>query len=242
MTRLTNRLTPGGGPSLRRRVLNLILGPPLPSWQDKEERLSNPAALAILSSDALSSVAYATEEMVKVLLPVVGLVAFSYVMPISGIIILLLLTLIFSYRQTIRAYPSAGGAYIVTRDNFGLTVAQVAGVALLLDYVLTVAVSIAAGVAAIYSAFPVVFVVRVPLTVMLIWFIAWVNLRGVRMTGRVFVGGPLAGQRRLRDHAAGSPEEPAPGSCSGPPTDRRRDRSARCHRRRGGAGGQPDRG
>jgi amino acid transporter len=104
-----------------------LFGPPLPSAAETKERLSNPIALAILSSDALSSVAYATEEMMKVLVPVVGLAAFGLGVPIAGMILLLLVTLVFSYRQTIRAYPSAGGAYIVTRDNFGLLPAQVAG-------------------------------------------------------------------------------------------------------------------
>src|ERR1700736_2413936 len=107
------------------RLSRLFLGQPVPNSQERAERLSNPTALAILSSDALSSVAYATEEMMKVLVPVVGLAAFSLGVPVAGAIVLLLLLLVFSYRQTIKAYPSAGGAYIVTRDNFGLLPAQV---------------------------------------------------------------------------------------------------------------------
>jgi amino acid transporter len=114
-------------------------------------------------------VAYATEAMMRVLIPVVGIAAFSYVLPISAVIIALLVTLVFSYRQTIRAYPSAGGAYIVTRDNFGMLTAQVAGVGLLLDYILTVAVSVSAGVAAVYSAFPDVYPYRVVAAVAIIW-------------------------------------------------------------------------
>jgi amino acid transporter len=168
------------------RLSRLLLGPALPTSADREERLSNPAALAILSSDALSSVAYATEEMVKVLLPAAGIAAFALSVPLSGLVILLLLTLMFSYRQTIRAYPSAGGAYIVTRDNFGLRPAQVAGVALLTDYITSVSVSISAGAAAMYSQFPGLFAYRVPISVVLIWLITWANLRGVRMTGRIF--------------------------------------------------------
>jgi amino acid transporter len=143
-------------------------------------------ALAVLSSDALSSVAYATEEMVRVLLPVAGVAAFTLSVPISALIVGLLLLLVLSYRQTIKAYPSAGGAYIVTRDNFGLVPAQFAGVALLLDYVMTVAVSIAAAVAALYSYFPSIYAERVPLAVALIWLVAWGNLRGVRAAGRLF--------------------------------------------------------
>ncbi len=94
--------------------------------------------------------------------------------------------MLFSYRQTIKAYPSAGGAYIVTKDNFGLVPAQVAGVALLTDYVLTVSVSISAGVAAVTSAAPGLFPYRVEISVLCIWFIAWGNLRGVRESGRMF--------------------------------------------------------
>ncbi|MCU1463034.1 MAG: putative integral rane protein [Acidimicrobiales bacterium] len=168
------------------RLTRLLLGPALPTSADRHERLSNPEALAILSSDALSSVAYATEEMVKVLLPVAGIAAFALSVPLSGVVILLLVTLIVSYRQTIRAYPNAGGAYIVTRDNFGLVPAQVAGVALLTDYITSVAVSISAGVAAMYSQFPALFAYRVPISVAFIWLITCGNLRGIRMTGRLF--------------------------------------------------------
>jgi amino acid transporter len=143
-------------------------------------------ALAILSSDALSSVAYATEEMLRVLIPAVGIAAFTLSLPVGGAIVTLLLLLMFSYRQTIQAYPSAGGAYIVTKDNFGLLPAQFAGVALLLDYIMTVAVSIAAAVAALYSYFPTLYPYRLPLAVALIWMVTWGNLRGVRATGKLF--------------------------------------------------------
>jgi amino acid transporter len=141
----------------------------------------------VLSGDALGSVAYATEAMVRVLLPVVGVAAFSIVLPLSTVIVVLLATLVFSYRQTIKAYPSAGGAYVVTRGNFPSPVPQIAATGLLLDYVLTAAVSVSAGVAAIYSAFPAVYQYRVLVAVGLIWMIAWVNLRGIRMTGKVFI-------------------------------------------------------
>jgi amino acid transporter len=124
--------------------------------------------------------------MVKVLIPVVGLAAFELGLPIAGAITALLVLLVLSYRQTIKAYPSAGGAYIVTKDNFGLLPAQVAGVALLLDYVMTVAVSIAAAVAAIYSYFPAFFSLRVPLALAFVWLVTLSNLRGLRMTGRLF--------------------------------------------------------
>lgn len=175
------------GPRGRRYLWKrLAFGPALPTSDLKHERLGKPTALAVFASDNLSSVAYATEEILKVGVPVVGLAAFSLLMPVTYGILAVLAVLLFSYRQTIKAYPSAGGAYIVTKDNFGLLVAQVAGVALLTDYVLTVSVSIAAGVAAITSAAPELFPYRVALSVVFIWFIAWGNLRGVRESGRMF--------------------------------------------------------
>jgi amino acid transporter len=181
--RATDHTRPRGiGYGLKR----LILGPALPTANLAHERLGKPTALAVFASDNLSSVAYATEEILKVGVPVVGALAFSLVMPVTFGILAVLAILLFSYRQTIKAYPSAGGAYIVTKDNFGLLPAQVAGVALLTDYVLTVSVSIAAGVAAITSAAPSLFPHRVGLSVLCIWFIAWGNLRGVRESGRMF--------------------------------------------------------
>jgi len=140
----------------------------------------------VFASDNLSSSAYATEEILKVAVPAVGGAAFALVMPITFAILAVLAILLFSYRQTIKAYPSAGGAYIVTRDNFGLLPAQVAGVALLTDYVLTVSVSVAAGIAAITSAAGSLYPYRVWMSVFCIWFIAWGNLRGVRESGRMF--------------------------------------------------------
>ena len=175
-------LPPGTGHAIKR----LLLGPALPTAHLKHERLGKPTALAVFASDNLSSVAYATEEILKVAVPAIGVLAFSLVMPVTLGILAVLAILLFSYRQTIRAYPSAGGAYIVTKDNFGLLAAQLAGVALLTDYVLTVSVSVAAGVAAITSAAPGLYSYRVWLSVACIWFIAWGNLRGVRESGRMF--------------------------------------------------------
>lgn len=173
---------PGTGYSLKRAVL----GPALPTSALAHERLGKPTALAVFASDNLSSVAYATEEILKVGVPIAGAAAFATVMPITIGILLVLAVLLFSYRQTIKAYPSAGGAYIVTKDNLGLLTAQVAGVALLTDYVLTVSVSTAAGIAAVTSAFQSLYPYRVELSVFCIWFIAWGNLRGVRESGRMF--------------------------------------------------------
>jgi len=175
-------LPQGPGYALKRAVL----GPALPTARLKHERLGKPTALAVFASDNLSSSAYATEEILKVAVPAVGGAAFALVMPITFAILTVLAILLFSYRQTIKAYPSAGGAYIVTRDNFGLLPAQVAGVALLTDYVLTVSVSVAAGIAAITSAAGSLYPYRVWMSVFCIWFITWGNLRGVRESGRMF--------------------------------------------------------
>ena len=115
-----------------------LLGPALPTEELEHERLGKPTALAVFASDNLSSSAYATEEILRVLVPAIGIAAFSLVVPITVALLAVLALLILSYRQTIKAYPTAGGAYMVTRDNFGILPAQVAGVALLTDYVLTV--------------------------------------------------------------------------------------------------------
>ncbi len=167
-------------------VKRAILGPPIPTHRLIHERLGKFLALPIFSSDALSSVAYATEEMLRVLVPVSAAAAFALVFPISIAIGIVLLALIFSYRQTIKAYPSAGGAYIVTKDNFGLLPAQVAGVALLTDYVLTVAVSISAGVAAIVTVYTGLYPFRVWMAVGFLAILMWGNLRGVKESGRLF--------------------------------------------------------
>src|SRR6185503_16526619 len=129
---------------------------------------------------------YATEEILRVLVPFVGVAAFSLVVPVTVALLVVLGLLILSYLQTIKAYPSAGGAYIVTRDNFGLLPAQVAGVSLLTDYILTVAVSVAAGTAALASAFPVFEDYVVPVAITFVILIAVMNLRGVKESGKVF--------------------------------------------------------
>jgi amino acid transporter len=168
------------------RIKSRLLGPPLHTEQLEHERLGKPTALAVFASDNLSSSAYATEEILRVLVPAVGLAAFSLVVPITLAMLVVLGFLILSYRQTIKAYPTAGGAYVVSRDNFGLLPAQVAGVALLTDYVLTVSVSVAAGTAAVASAFPAITPYVVPVSVAFVIVIAYGNLRGVRESGRMF--------------------------------------------------------
>ena len=168
------------------RIKNRLLGPPLNTEALVHERLGKPTALAVFASDNLSSVAYGTEEILTHLVPYVGVAAFALVMPITIALLVVLAFLILSYRQTIKAYPSAGGAYIVTRDNFGLLPAEVAGVALLTDYVLTVAVSVSAGTAALTSVASGLTPYAVPISVFFIAFIVFGNLRGVRESGRMF--------------------------------------------------------
>jgi len=162
-----------------------LLGALLPSAQAPHERLTKLTGLAVLSSDALSSVAYATDAMLAVLVPA-GLLAVGATRPLAFLVAALLVIVTFSYRQTIHAYPHGGGAYIVAKDNLGIVPGLVAATALLIDYVLTVSVSVAAGVAAVVSAAPGVSGYRVTLAVMFIALIAWGNLRGVRESGRMF--------------------------------------------------------
>jgi amino acid transporter len=172
--------------SRRYRLKNKLLGAPLHTEQLEHERLGKPTALAVFASDNLSSSAYATEEMLRVLVPAIGFGAFALVAGVTAALLGVLLFLILSYRQTIKAYPTAGGAYMVTRDNFGLLPAQVAGVALLTDYVLTVSVSVAAGTAALASAFSAFAPYILPISIAFVIVIAYGNLRGVRESGKVF--------------------------------------------------------
>ncbi len=168
------------------RLKNKVLGAPLHTEQLAHERLGKPTALAVFASDNLSSSAYASEEILRVLLVFMGVAAFSLVVPITIALLVVLGFLILSYRQTIKAYPSAGGAYIVTRDNFGIMPAQVAGVALLTDYILTVSVSVAAGSDALASTFPSLSPYTLWIAIAFIGIIAYGNLRGVKESGKVF--------------------------------------------------------
>ena len=162
-----------------------LVGSPLPTAQAMHERLSKTVALAVFSSDALSSVAYATQEVLYYLV-LAGGAGIAYCMPISLAIGALLVIVAASYRQTIRAYPSGGGAYIVAKDNLGALPGLVAAAALLIDYILTVAVSAAAGVNAVTSAFPRLFEHRTILCVLCVLGISIMNLRGIRESGRAF--------------------------------------------------------
>jgi amino acid transporter len=167
------------------QLKRLVVGRPIPSHLAHHERLSRVTGLAVLSSDALSSVAYATEEILRVLI-LVGAAALGYASPIAFVIAAILAVVVFSYRQTIHAYPSGGGAYLVSKDNLGEMPALIAAASLLIDYVLTVAVSIAAGVAAITSAFPEWHVNRVEMTLAFVLLLMVGNLRGIRESGRIF--------------------------------------------------------
>ena len=172
--------------TLRYRLKNALLGPPIASDRQSSERLGKPTALAVLSSDVISSSAYATEQMLIPLVIAVGLAAYSLVIPVSFAVIFVLLFVTLSYLEVVKVYTKAGGAYVVARENFGLTVAQVAAMSLLIDYTLTVAVSVAAGVAAITSVLPSLTPETTWIAIGLVILIAYGNLRGIREAGRVF--------------------------------------------------------
>ncbi len=173
-------------------VKRYLVGNPISTEQGQHERLNKKTALAVFSSDALSSVAYSTEAILLVLLAA-GTIATGYLVPIVIGITVLLGILALSYRQTIHAYPSGGGAYIVAKDNLGRQAGLIAGASLLVDYILTVAVSVSAGVAAITSAvqgtrFEFLEYHRVAICIFLVVLIAFINLRGVRESGAIFAG------------------------------------------------------
>ena len=162
-----------------------LVGYPIKTAHAEHERLSKRLALAIFSSNSISSVAYATEEILLVLI-LAGTAALAWSIPVSLAILFLVIVLTISYRQIIYEYPEGGGAYIVARSNLGEMPALIAAAALMIDYVLTVAVSVAAGVAAITSAVPELFGHRTVMGLLFIVFIVVVNLRGARESGKVF--------------------------------------------------------
>src|SRR5436305_3884336 len=163
----------------------LLVGKPIPSHLAHHERLSRVTGLAVLSSDALSSVAYATDFIVATLL-VGGTAALSYAIPISLVITALLAVVAFSYRQTIFAYPTGGSAYRVAKENISQTAGLIAAASLLVDYTLTVSVSISAGVLAITSAEPRLDGYRVVLCLGFLLLLMVGNLRGIRESGQIF--------------------------------------------------------
>ncbi|CAN5718065.1 APC family permease [soil metagenome] len=165
-----------------------LVGAPLASSAQDEQRIGKPTGLAVFASDAISSTAYATEEILLVLVPAAGLIALDQLVPLAIVVVVLLFLVISSYRQTIYAYPSGGGSYVVSRENLGETPSLVAGASLMVDYVLTVAVSVSAGVAAITSAFTDLAQYRVGLCIFFVALMTFANLRGLKEAGRVFAG------------------------------------------------------
>jgi amino acid transporter len=179
-------VVPAGWQHTYARVRGWLIGKPISSEREEHERLTKLKALAVFSSDNISSSAYATEEMMRVLV-VAGIGAFSLVMPLTVVIVAVLAIVATSYRQTIRAYPNGASSYIVASDNLGPPVGLVAAGALLIDYTLTVAVSVSAGVAAITSIVPGLFDWRVYLAVAIVALLTIGNLRGVRESGTIFM-------------------------------------------------------
>ncbi|ANZ99196.1 amino acid permease [Carnobacterium divergens] len=160
-------------------IKRYLIGKPLKSSEEGDQKLGKFKALALLSSDALSSIAYGTEQIVLVL-AALSTAAIWYSIPIAGFVLILLLALVLSYRQIIHAYPHGGGAYMVSSENLGQTAGLIAGGSLLVDYMLTVAVSVSAGTEAITSALPMLYHYKVPIAIIIVFLITAMNLRGLR--------------------------------------------------------------
>ncbi len=163
-----------------------LLGPPLVNQDLGEQRLSKPLALGVLSPDGISSSAYGTEEILIVLVPAMGIAAFSLILPMTLVILLVMVLVLLSYREIVMVYIRPGGSYVVARENFGPRIAQVCAVALLIDYVVTVAVQIAAGTAAVASAFPGIGPYKLEICVGVVLLMCFGNLRGLKEAGRSF--------------------------------------------------------
>ncbi|WP_149830076.1 APC family permease [Streptomyces tailanensis] len=175
------------------RLKCLVLGPPLVTERIAKEKLGNRTALGVLASDCLSSSAYGSEEMLRVLVPVVGVAAFTLLMPVTGAILFVLVLLTLCYSDVVMIYTRAGGSYVVARENLGPDIAQVAAVALLVDYVVTVAVQVSAGTNAIISFAHLIGDdwtgidhLQLPLSIGVVLLLAYGNLRGLREAGRMF--------------------------------------------------------
>lgn len=168
------------------KIKRRLLGNALNRHSLGHQRLSKRYALGILSSDCISSSAYGSEQILIALLPAFGLAAFSILMPMTAVVLTILLIITLSYRDVINVYTKVGGAYIVSRDNFGPVVAQIAAVALMLDYIVTVAIQASAGVAAIISTFPSMHGFKIPMILVVIVLLTYGNLRGVKEAGKAF--------------------------------------------------------
>jgi hypothetical protein len=151
-----------------------------------EQRLTRPLALGVLSPDGISSSAYGTEEILIALLPLAGLAAFTLILPMTLVILFVMVLVLLSYREIVMVYIRPGGSYVVARENFGPRIAQICAVALLIDYIVTVAVQTAAGTAAVASAFPSIGPYKLEITVGVVLLMAFGNLRGLREAGRAF--------------------------------------------------------
>jgi amino acid transporter len=163
-----------------------LLGPPMINADLRDQRLSKKLALGVLSPDGISSSAYGTEEILIELVKVFGITAFTLLLPMTGAILFVMLLVVLSYREVVTVYTRAGGSYVVARENFGPRIAQVAAVALLIDYVVTVAVQVAAGTAAVASALPAIGNYVTPISVGIILLMCYGNLRGLKEAGRFF--------------------------------------------------------
>jgi amino acid transporter len=163
-----------------------LLGPPLVNDQLGEQRLSKPLALGVLSPDGISSSAYGTEEILIALVPIVGLAAFTLILPLTLVVLFVMALVLLSYREIVMVYIRPGGSYVVARDNFGPRVAQICAVALLIDYVVTVAVQTAAGTAAVASAIPAIGPYKLEICVGVVILMCYGNLRGLKEAGRAF--------------------------------------------------------
>jgi amino acid transporter len=163
-----------------------LLGPPLVNEQLGEQRLSKPLALGVLSPDGISSSAYGTEEILIALLPLAGLAAFTLILPMTLVILFVMVLVVLSYREIVMVYIRPGGSYVVARENFGPRIAQVCAVALLIDYIVTVAVQTSAGTAAIASAFPSMGPYKLEITIGVVLLMCYGNLRGLKEAGRSF--------------------------------------------------------
>ena len=172
------------------KIKQFLIGTPISSDEEQHQRLRKAIALPVFASDAISSTAYATDEILVVLLigAGIGKAAFTPLLPIAIVVCVLLVIVVLSYSQTIHAYPSGGGAYIVSRENLGTLPALVAGSSLLVDYILTVSVSVAGGVLAMRTAFGFSSSMAVPLCLACVFVMTVMNLRGVKESGAVFAG------------------------------------------------------
>jgi amino acid transporter len=188
--RATGLLSAGQGSELPETVWytakRRLLGPPMINAQLREQRLSKFLALGVLSPDGISSSAYGTEEILIELIKFFGIAAFAVLLPMTAVILFVMLLVVLLYREVVMVYTRAGGSYVVARDNFGPRIAQVAAVALLIDYVVTVAVQIAAGTAAVASTFPAIGPYVTEISIGIILLMCFGNLRGIREAGKIF--------------------------------------------------------